>query len=323
MSHLRIAIIGGAGFIGSHVNKYLSLAGYQTTVFDNLSQGDRRAVSYGHFLEGDIASSADLNHLFALGPFDVVLHLAALIQVGDSIKDPAKYYKNNVANTLLLLDTMQQHGCKRLVFSSSAAVYGLPYTQTISEEHACQPINPYGETKWMVEKILRDYDRAYGLRSIALRYFNAAGGDPQGELKTYSQTDSNLIPIILRTLLKGKGELTIFGTDYPTPDGTCVRDYIHVWDLAKAHELATQQLIKHNKSTIYNLGNGLGFSVREVAAAVQRVTQLPLEITEGMRRPGDPPFLIANATKAHQELDWYPTYPAIDTIVADAWRAFH
>ncbi len=318
---LKVAIIGGAGFIGSHVNKCLNLAGYETVVFDNLSRGDARNVHKGLLLTGDIGSLEDLHHLFSYGPFDAVLHLAALIQVGDSVKDPASYYKNNVVNTLQLLDVMRHYGCMRLVFSSSAAVYGDPLTPTISEDHPCHPINPYGEGKWMVERVLQDYDRAYGFRSIALRYFNAAGGDPEGEIKNYSKVETNLIPIILRTFLTGAGRLTIFGSDYPTADGTCVRDYIHVWDLARAHLLATESLIKNRESQVFNLGNGLGFSVREVAMAVEKVTGMPLEIIESGRREGDPPYLVANAAKAYQLLGWQPEYPSIETIVKDAWQA--
>lgn len=323
MKPKSILVVGGAGYIGAHVNKMLDQAGYQTVVFDNLSTGCREAVTHGTFVQGDMADTKALDALFHSQRFDAVMHFAALIDVGESIVEPAKYYINNVSNTLNLLEAMRRHKVNKFVFSSTAAVYGIPHQQRIDENHPCQPINPYGKSKWMVEQMLRDLDQAYGLKSCSLRYFNAAGGDPEGEIKNYKSKESNLIPIALRSLLNPTGTLTIFGTDYATPDGTCIRDYIHVSDLGNAHILALEHLLREKPSAYYNLGNGQGFSVREVLGAVERVTGKILNVVEGARRPGDPPVLVADARKAMHELGWQPRYASLDTMVKHAWQALN
>lgn len=321
-SHSAIILItGGAGFIGSHVNKMLHQRGFQTIVFDNLSQGNREAACYGTFIKGDLANEDDIESVFNHFSIDAVMHFAALIDVGESVEDPAKYYINNVINTIHLLEAMRRHAVGKLVFSSSAAVYGIPHRKQLSEDHPCRPINPYGRTKLMIEDILRDYDNAYGLKAICLRYFNAAGGDPEGVIKNYKSKESNLIPLILRSLLQPKGALAIYGTDYPTPDGTCIRDYIHIEDLGSAHILAFQKLMEGGDSTAYNLGNGNGFSVREIIRAAETVTDLEVNTIDSARRPGDIPVLVANSQKAQQELGWRTQYSAIETIIAHAWQA--
>lgn len=320
MPRKTILVVGGAGYIGSHVNKMLHEAGYNTVVLDNLTKGNRNAVVCGAFIEGDMADSQCLDLLFQNYPIEAVMHFAASIDVGESIEDPAKYYINNVSNTLNLLNAMLRHSVKKFIFSSSAAVYGLPQENKVSEAHPCHPINPYGQTKLIVEKILHDYDKAYGLKSCCLRYFNAAGGDPQGVIKNYKSKESNLIPVALRSLLQPNSTLTIFGSDYPTPDGTCIRDYIHICDLGSAHIIAMEQLLDGKPSSIYNLGNGAGFSVREVLQTVEKVTGRRLNVMEGPRREGDPPYLVADAQKALRELGWEPQYPSLEAMIEHAWN---
>ena len=320
MPQQKILVVGGAGFIGSHVNKRLDQKGYQTIVFDNLSQGAREAATRGAFFLGDTANSADLDKIFSTHKIDAVMHFAALIDVGESVKDPSKYYHNNVCNTLNLLDAMRRFDVKNIIFSSSAAIFGVPQTPILAETHACSPINPYGESKLTVEKILHSFDHAYGIRSCCLRYFNAAGGDPEGEVKNYKKKETNLIPLILKSL-KNQGSITIFGTDYPTTDGTCIRDYIHVNDLADAHISAMEKLLTGAPSMQYNLGNGHGFSVREVIAATEKVTGLKVKVIEGARREGDPPVLVADSTKAQKELHWKPLYPQLEQMISHAWKA--
>ena len=321
MPEKNILVVGGAGFIGSNVNQFLQEAGFRTIVFDNLSRGNEKTVLQGKFIRGDIGCMQDLENVFASHSIDAVMHFAAFTDVGESCANPALYYRNNVAYTLNLLDCMHQHKVKNIIFSSSAAVYGFPQENRIAETHPCQPINPYGETKWMMEKILHDYAVAYGFKTCALRYFNAAGGDPSGKIKNYPKRENNLIPIILRNVLAGHNTATIFGTDYPTPDGSCVRDYIHVHDLARAHHSALLKILAGAPSNYYNLGNGLGFSVRQVIQAVETVLGKPLEVIEGARRAGDPPFLVADASKAARELGWSPHYAAVETMVEHAWAA--
>jgi len=313
--------VGGAGFIGSQVNLMLCRAGYKTLVFDNLSRGSRSAVIQGSFVEGDISNPKDLDKVFSSHKIDAVMHFAAYIDVGESCQHPLKYYQNNVGGTLNLLEAMVRHDVKILVFSSSAAVYGYPLKLKIDEQHPCNPINPYGETKWMVEKILHDCDKAYGLRSCCLRYFNAAGGDPEGMITNTRTKEHNLIPLILRSLQKKSGSITIFGTDYDTSDGTCIRDYVHVHDLGQAHIDAMKKLLAGGPSMCYNLGNGHGFTIRQVIAAAEEATGLKVRTVEGGRRPGDPPILVADAHKAHDELGWTPQYPDLETMIAHAWKA--
>lgn len=317
----NILIAGGAGFIGSHVAKMLERRGYRPVVFDNLSSGSQKAIGDIPFILGDLARTEDLDLAFKKFPFNAVMHFAALIDVGESVVNPLKYYVHNVSYTLNLIEAMQRHNVNALIFSSSAAIFGLPQQPRINEDHPCRPINPYGETKLMVEKILRDCDTAYGLKSSCLRYFNAAGGDPLGEVKNFKRKEANLIPLVLRHLKNPSQPVTIFGADYPTPDGTCIRDYIHLEDLGTAHILALEQLLKTNVSTNYNLGNGNGFSVREVIRAAKSVTGLKVSVIEGSRRAGDPAQLIADARKARRELGWTPHY-TLEQMIAHAWQAF-
>lgn len=316
-----IMIVGGAGYIGSHVNEMLYLKGYQTIVLDNLSHGSREAVLHGTFIEGDLSNPQLLDEIFSKYPIQAVMHFAALKNVGESVKEPLRYYENNVSNTLNLLSAMVKHRVNLMIFSSSAAIFGNPEKIPVEEEHPCSPINPYGSTKLFVENILRDFDQAYGIRFCSLRYFNAAGGDPEGKIKNYQKTDSNLIPVILRNILNGNPTITLFGTDYPTPDGTCIRDYIHIEDLGTAHISALEKLMSGSSSSFYNLGNGKGFSVREVIAAAEKVTGKKIEVIEGERRAGDPPILIASSMKANRELNWEPKYSSLETIIKHAWKA--
>ena len=311
-----ILITGGAGFIGSHVTLRLQELGYQTLVLDNLSYGNRRAVLDGLFIEGNFGDRALLDQIFKNYPIRAVFHFAAYIDVGESVQHPQKYFKNNVENTRVLLEAMAAAKIPHLIFSSTAAVYGNPGQDKIDEKHATQPINPYGESKLRAEQLIREFKQ----QAVILRYFNAAGGDPQGRLKNFKKKESNLIPAALRDLKSGKA-LTVFGDDYPTSDGTCIRDYIHVWDLAEAHILALNALEKGSGSAIYNLGNGEGYSVNEVLDAVEKVTHKKLNRQVGPRRPGDPAILMADATKAMRELEWVPKYPQLEKIVDDAWRA--
>lgn len=316
-----ILVVGGAGFIGSHINEMMYRQGYQTIVLDNLSHGNRDAVKHGIFIEGDIADTALLDKIFSTYQINAVMHFAALKDVGESVKKPLEYYQNNVSYTLNLLSAMIKHRVKMIIFSSTAAIFGQPEEVPVSENHPCHPINPYGRSKLMVENILQDFDATYGLRYCSLRYFNAAGGDPKGEIKNKKMADCNLIPIILRSLQKPDGKITIFGTDYPTPDGTCIRDYIHIDDLGTAHLLALKKLLNGSPSCCYNLGNGEGFSVRQVITAVEKVTGKKVNVRLGARRPGDPPILIASSVKAKSELGWQPTYSSLEQIIEHAWKA--
>jgi UDP-glucose 4-epimerase len=321
MNNNYVLVLGGAGFIGSHVNKKLALAGYPTIVLDNLSRGSRKAVTHGQFIQADVGDAQVLSQIFRDFPITVVMHFAAFIDVGESVLHPLEYYKNNVVQTLQLLETMIQHNIKKIIFSSTAAIFGNPIEIPVKENHPKLPINPYGRSKLMIETLLQDFDTAYGMKSCCLRYFNAAGGDPDGELKNHKTDESNLIPLALRSLMDAKKGITIFGTDYPSKDGTCIRDYIHVYDLADAHIAAMQQLLEGKPSSQYNLGNGLGFSVREVLQTIEKVTGKSLNIIEGKRRPGDPPILVADSSKARRELNWIPHYPELETIVEHAWNA--
>lgn len=321
MPKKNILVVGGAGFIGSEVNKLLNEAGYNTVVFDNLCQGNRRRVQWGTFIKGDMGNRRALEKLFAEYSFDAVMHFAALTNVGESVTDPSKYYENNVSSTLILLDVMRAHGVKIFVFSSSAAVYGIPQNQFILEEDPKNPINPYGQTKLIIEKILEDFDSAYGIKSAKLRYFNAAGGDPDGKIKNYKQRSSNLIPIILKAI-KDHQSVVINGTDYPTPDGTCIRDYIHIYDLGTAHISAMEKLFNDGLSEAYNLGNGKGFSIREVINTAELVTKRSIKTIEGPRRIGDPPYLLADAHKAQKQLNWKIKYPSLEAMIEHAWKVF-
>ncbi len=324
-----ILVAGGAGFIGSHVNAALQRSGYQTVILDNLSSGNPKAILQGTFIKGDIHDSNLLDKIFTTYSIDAVMHFAAFTEVGESVIDPIKYYENNVVATLNLLEAMLRHNVHTFIFSSTAAIFGLPKEHLINETHPCHPINPYGQTKLMVEEILKDFSHAYGLKFCSLRYFNAAGGDPKGEIKNFKTKEANLIPIVLRKIKnlklnpKAKEAVLIFGTDFPTPDGTGVRDYVHVEDLATAHIAAMEKLFAGSASLQYNLGNGQGFSVREVIAAAIKVTGIEIPAKESPRREGDPAFLVADSKKARLELHWQPKYPSLEIIVMHAWQALN
>ena len=322
MNPSAVLIVGGAGYIGSHIAKMLWKRGYRTLVFDSLSLGNQDAVKYSPLIQGNLSDVHALDQLFDTYPIQAVIHCAALIDVGESVVHPAEYYLNNVTYTLNLLNAMRNHGVTTLIFSSSAAIFGMPQHPKIDESHPCNPINPYGKTKLVVEGILRDYDTAYGLKSTCVRYFNAAGGDPDGEIKDHKLRTTNLIPILIKTLQQ-KTPITIFGTDYPTLDGTCIRDYVHIEDLGEVHIRAMEKLLQEKQSTHYNLGNGNGFSVKQVISAAEKVTGLKANIIEGPRRAGDPPILVADSKKAREELDWHPQYAEIETMIAHAWNALN
>lgn len=319
MAHMKILVVGGAGYIGSHMVKRLGQLGCGVTTLDNLSSGHRDAVLCGEFVQGDLADKALLGDLLQPGRFDAVMHFASHIQVGESVLKPALYYENNVTNTLHLLDAMCAAGVQRFIFSSTAATFGEPQYTPIDERHPQAPINPYGRSKLMIEQVLEDYDRAYGLKSVCLRYFNAAGADPDGELGERHEPETHLIPLVLQAASGRRPFISVFGRDYDTPDGTCVRDYIHINDLCEAHWLALQSLVQGAGSQRYNLGNGNGFSVQEVIDAAKRVTGKPIEVRDAPRRDGDPARLVADATLARQMLGWQPQFADLDTMMQHAW----
>ncbi|MBD2664330.1 UDP-glucose 4-epimerase GalE [Richelia sinica] len=319
----RILVTGGAGYIGSHAVLALKQAGYEVVILDNLVYGHRDLVEKVLQVElviGDISDRSLLDQLFTTYEFAAVMHFSAYAYVGESVTDPAKYYRNNVVGTLTLLEAMVAASIQKFVFSSTCATYGVPEIIPIPETHPQHPINPYGATKLMVERILADFDVAYNLKSVQFRYFNAAGADPSGLLGEDHHPETHLIPLVLLTALGKRENISIFGTDYPTPDGTCIRDYIHVSDLADAHVLGLEYLLADGDSEIFNLGNGNGFSVREVIAAAEDVTGLSIPVKECDRRPGDPPMLIGTSQKAINTLGWQPRYPGIKDIVAHAWQ---
>ena len=317
---MNLLITGGAGYIGSHMTQYLLKLGHEVTVFDNLSHGYRDAVPAGRLIVGDLQDGATLDALFKQGRFDGVMHFASFIEVGESVLNPQKYYENNVSNTLNLLKVMHVHQVQRFIFSSSAAVYGEPEYVPIDEQHPKAPLNPYGRSKWIVEQCLEDFDRAHQLRSISLRYFNAAGADPEGRLGERHEPESHLIPLVLKAATGALPSIKIFGRDYDTPDGTCIRDYIHVRDLCDAHLLALQNLMEGGKSDVFNLGNGNGFSVQEVIDTARKVTGKEISAVDAPRRPGDPARLIADSTRAFNELHWQPKFASLEQIIGDAWR---
>ncbi|MBW4558850.1 MAG: UDP-glucose 4-epimerase GalE [Trichormus sp. ATA11-4-KO1] len=318
-----ILVTGGAGYIGSHTVLALQQAGYEVVILDNLVYGHRDLVEKVLQVElvvGDTGDRALLDDLFKTRNISAVMHFSAYAYVGESVTDPAKYYRNNVVGTLTLLEAMLAASIKKFVFSSTCATYGVPEIIPIPENHPQNPINPYGASKLMVERILADFDVAYGLKSVRFRYFNAAGANPSGLLGEDHNPETHLIPLVLLTALGKRKFISIFGTDYPTPDGTCIRDYIHVNDLADAHVLGLEYLLKDGDSEVFNLGNGNGFSVREVIAAAQEVTGLTIPVQECDRRPGDPPSLIGSGEKARKILGWQPQYPGIKDIVTHAWQ---
>ncbi|WP_448119122.1 UDP-glucose 4-epimerase GalE [Pseudomonas serbica] len=317
---MKFLVIGGAGYIGSHMVKQLLGAGHELVVADNFSTGYRSAVLGGTLVELDIADAQALDTLFGTHRFDAVLHFASFIQVGESVTEPAKYYQNNLAATLTLLKAMVRAEVKHFIFSSTAAVYGDPAYVPIDEAHPKAAINPYGRSKWMVEQVLEDFDRAYGLRSVCLRYFNAAGADPEGQLGERHEPETHLLPLVLQAASGRRKTITVFGFDYDTPDGTCIRDYVHVVDLVAAHAQAVDYLLAGGASTAFNLGNGQGFSVQQVIDTARRVTGRDIFISEAPRRAGDPPRLVADARRAKSLLDWQPRYATLEQIVAHAWE---
>lgn len=317
-----VLVTGGAGYIGAHACKALAAAGYTPVTYDNLVYGHREAVRWGPFEQGDIQDRARLDAVIAEHRPEAVMHFAAFAYVGESVSDPAKYYRNNVAGTLTLMEAMRDAGIGRIVFSSTCATYGIPDATPITEDTPQRPINPYGASKLMVERMLADFEVAHGLNWIALRYFNAAGADPDGEAGEDHDPETHLIPLTLDAACGRLDKLTVYGDDYDTPDGTCLRDYIHVADLADAHVLALRALERGGASRPYNLGNGRGFSVLEVIETVRAVTGLSPNYEIGPRRPGDPAALVADAEQARRELGWRPQYGALEDIVRTAW-AWH
>ena len=316
----NILVTGGAGYIGSHCCKELHRRGFNPITFDNLVYGFKDFVRWGDFYKGDLADPQAIAPCFKRYPIDAVIHFAAYAYVGESVTDPIKYYENNVRNTIHLLRASLDHDVRCFIFSSSCATYGIPESIPIDETHPLNPVNPYGRTKLMIEDILRDCDATYGLRFNSLRYFNAAGADPEGEIGEKHDPETHLIPLILDVAAARSKDIKIFGNDYPTADGTCIRDYIHVTDLARAHVLALERLLDGAASDIFNLGQGQGFSVREVVDHVARVTGRDIATVDVDRRPGDPPVLVASNVKAIQGLNWQPEYTNLDDIIQTAWN---
>lgn len=318
-----ILVTGGAGYIGSHTVKALIKAGYQVIIFDNLVYGHRDLVKNVlgvKLIVGDIKDLALLNQVFAEHFIDAVIHFAAYAYVGESVHNPAKYYSNNVLGTFTLLEAMRSASVDKIVFSSSCATYGVPNVIPIPEDHPQKPINPYGKSKLIVEGLLADFAHAYDLKSVCFRYFNAAGADPDGLLGEDHQPETHLIPLVLLTALGVRDAIAIFGTDYPTLDGTCIRDYIHVADIAQAHVLGLNYLFQKQESQIFNLGNCNGFSVREIIETARKVTGEKIKVIECDRRPGDPPILVGSSEKARRILNWQPKYANIEQIIAHAWQ---
>ena len=319
---MNILVVGGAGYIGSHMVQQLHLSGHKITIFDNLSNGHRNSVLFGEFIYGDLKNIQDLKNLFNNNTFDQVMHFASYIEVGESVLRPDKYYQNNVVNTLNLLNMMIEYNVKKLIFSSTAAIFGIPKYTPIDEKHPTSPINPYGRSKFIIEQILQDYDKAFGLKAICLRYFNAAGADENGKLGERHNPETHLIPLVLQVATSKRKNITIFGQDYDTKDGTCIRDYVHVQDLCAAHLLAIESLAKNNQSVCYNLGNGSGFSVREVIETAQQVIgkKYPISIIDGDKRAGDPDTLVADSSLIQKELGWKPKYNNLTDIIQHAWN---
>ena len=317
---MKILVVGGAGYIGSHMVKQLTLSNHEVVTLDNLSCGYKDAVKYGELVVGDLGNAEVLDQLFNQHKFDAVMHFAAFIEVGESVIDPAKYYRNNVSNTQVLLDAMVKHGINHFIFSSTAAIFGEPQYTPIDEAHPQRPINPYGRTKLMVEQILEDYDSAYGLKSTCMRYFNAAGADPDGELGERHNPESHLVPLILQAASGRREDIKIFGQDYATNDGTCVRDYVHINDLCEAHSLALSRMQKTGMSARYNLGNGQGFSVQQVIEAAKSVSGKDFKVITTDRRAGDPATLVADSTLARKELNWQPKFNQLENIIETAWQ---
>lgn len=322
---MSILVIGGAGYIGSHTAHILKERGYDVVVFDSLELGHRQAVEGLPFVQGNYADKSALDAAMQEHNVDAVMHFGAYASVGDSVADPRKYYENNVAGGLVILGSMLDNNVKHMIFSSSAATYGEPQIIPIPEDHPQKTTNPYGETKLMYERILRDYDHAFGMKSVSLRYFNAAGADPQGRWGEDHTPEQHIIPLVIDAALGRRAEVKIFGTDWDTRDGTCLRDFIHIVDLADAHIRALEYLRNGGQTTAYNLGNSYGTTVKEVVEATERVTGRKINAVPAPRRPGDPGRLVASCERIKAELGWSPQYPDIETIIEHAckWREAH
>ena len=324
MNDCTVLVVGGAGYIGTHMVNELLKAKISVISLDDLSTGHRELLPGGLLIEGRLGDATLLDKIFSTHPIDAVMHFAAYSLVGESVADPLKYYRNNVAETTELLDAMRRHKVKRFIFSSTAAVYGEPIEVPISEDHPCAPTNPYGATKLAVERMLADCDTAHNLKFIALRYFNAAGADESGMLGERHEPETHLIPCILKAAAGEMAQVNIFGTNYPTPDGTCLRDYVHVSDLAQAHILALEALLSGKDSRIYNLGNSTGYSVRQVIEVARKVTGHRIPAVESAPRPGDPAVLVADSAKIRKDLGWQPKYEHLETMIQSAydWHKF-
>jgi UDP-glucose-4-epimerase GalE len=316
---MRILVTGGAGYIGSHAVRTLIARGHDVWIYDNLSFGHRAAVPADRLIEGDLGEADKLDHALLIHRIEAVMHFAAFCFVGESVTDPTKYYRNNVCNSVTLFERMRRHGVNRLVFSSTCATYGTPDKVPIDEDTPQRPINPYGRTKLMIEQAMRDFASAYGWGCTALRYFNASGAAADGSIGEDHEPETHLIPLVIQAATKKRPHIEIFGTDYPTPDGTCIRDYIHVEDLAEAHALAIEK-IAPGQFNAFNLGTGRGYSVREVVKTVEAITGKSVTIKEGPRRAGDPAELVAAPARAMKALGWRPRYPELEQIVATAWK---
>ena len=314
-----VLVVGGAGYIGSHMVRMLVDEGYDVIVLDNLSTGNRRLAPGVNLVEGNLGDGGLLDRIFQENRINTVMHFAAFSIVGESVGVPLKYYQNNVSETIRLIDAMDRNDVRRFIFSSTAAVYGEPERVPIDEDHPCRPANPYGNTKLCVERLLADCDGAHGIRSICLRYFNAAGAHPSGDIGEMHDPETHLIPLILKNAM-ASAPIKIFGTDYPTEDGTCVRDYVHVCDLARAHLLALEALNDGYPSSVFNLGNSVGHSVRQVIDTAREVTGIPIEAVACDRRAGDPAVLVASSDKIRRELNWSPEYENLEEMIATAWK---
>jgi UDP-glucose 4-epimerase len=320
MTDKSILVVGGAGYIGSHMVLDLLRTGREVIVLDNLSRGHRDLVMGGTFIEGDLGDAELLDRIFSRHRIAAVMHFAAFSLVGESVSKPLDYYRNNVAKTVELLAAMARHGVHHFIFSSTAAVYGEPRAvEPLREDSPCHPTNPYGATKLAVERMLADSAAAGDLRYASLRYFNAAGADPSGEIGERHAPETHLIPLILQVALGERKAIQIYGTDYPTPDGTCIRDYVHVSDLTQAHLLALEHLLRGGSSAVYNLGNNSGYSVRHVIDAARNVTRHPIPAIETERRTGDPAFLVADSGRIRRELGWKPRFESLPSIIETAW----
>ena len=322
MSKPAILVIGGAGYIGSHMVLDLLRAGYPVVVFDNLSRGHRELIPGGEFVSGDMGNPEDLRGVFAQYPVKAVMHFAAPSLVGESVEQPLVYYRNNVANTVILLEEMATAGIRHFIFSSTAAVYGEPVKTPIPEDHPCSPTNPYGATKLAVERMLADVSQAGGLTWSILRYFNAAGADQSGQVGERHRPETHLIPLVLQVATGERESIRIFGDDYPTPDGTCLRDYVHVSDLTRAHLLALEHLLAEGGNTTYNLGNSTGYSVKQIIETAREITGHAIPAQVEARRAGDPAVLIADSNRVRRELGWQPAYEDVREIIRTAW-AWH